>query len=94
MADRLKRYTGLPLLTIDGENTVEDGYWAYNLNEDSLEQTILQLFYEEMNDTFVTPDDVTRYLGIQPLATIPEADLGDFNQRSRKRGLKRREKAK
>ena len=48
VADRLKRYTGLPLLTIDGENTVEDGYWAYNLNEDSLEQTILQLFYEEI----------------------------------------------
>ncbi len=48
IADRLKSYTELPLLTIDGENTVEDGYWAYYLDEDSLQQTILQLFYEEI----------------------------------------------
>lgn len=39
-----------------------------------------------MNDTFVTPDDVQRYLGIQPLAVIPEGDLGDFNQDKKKRG--------
>ena len=48
IADRLKSYTELPLLTIDGENTVEDGYWAYYLDEDSLQQTVLQLFYEEI----------------------------------------------
>ena len=48
IADRLKSYTELPLLTIDGENVVEDGYWAYYLDEDSLQQTILQLFYEEI----------------------------------------------
>ena len=48
IADRLKSYEELPLLTIDGENTVEDGYWAYYLDQDSLQQTILQLFYEEI----------------------------------------------
>ena len=48
IADRLKSYTELPVLTIDGENTVEDGYWAYYLDEDSLQQTVLQLFYEEI----------------------------------------------
>ena len=48
IAERLQSYTELPLLTIDGENTVEDGYWAYYLDEDSLQQTILQLFYEEI----------------------------------------------
>lgn len=38
-----------------------------------------------MNDTFMTPDDVEKYLGIQPLATIPEGDLGDFNREEKKR---------
>ena len=28
-----------------------------------------------MNDTFVTPDDIAKYFGVQPLATIPESDL-------------------
>ena len=37
-----------------------------------------------MNDTFVTPDDVVKYLGVQPLAVIPEADLGNSTARSRK----------
>lgn len=45
-----------------------------------------------MNDTFVTPDDVARYFGIQPLATIPEGDLGDFNKSNHKK--KKRRKAK
>ena len=48
IADKLKTYTEQPLLTIDGENTVEDGYWAYYLDEDSLQETILQLFYAEI----------------------------------------------
>lgn len=39
--------------------------------------TLLARFY--MNDTFVTPDDIARYFGVQPLATIPQADLGDFD---------------
>jgi len=32
-----------------------------------------------LKDSFETPDDVAKYLGVQPLATIPEADLGSFN---------------
>lgn len=47
-----------------------------------------------MNDTFMTPDDVERYLGIQPLATIPEGNLGDFNQENKKRGLLKGKEAK
>ncbi len=47
-----------------------------------------------LNDTFVTPDDVNRYLGIQPLATIPEADLGDFNIKQNKSGLWNRLKSR
>lgn len=43
-----------------------------------------------LNDTFVTPEDVSRYLGIQPLATIPEANLGDFNQKKTRPGLRNR----
>ena len=39
-----------------------------------------------MNDTFMTPDDVQKYLGVQPLATIPEGNLGDFNREEKKRG--------
>ncbi|MBM6695209.1 capsular polysaccharide biosynthesis protein [Pseudoflavonifractor capillosus] len=34
-----------------------------------------------MNDTFVTADDLARRFGTQPLASIPEADLGSFNKR-------------
>ena len=32
-----------------------------------------------MNDTLETPDDVAKYLGIQPLTTIPEVSLGGFS---------------
>ena len=39
-----------------------------------------------LNDTFMSPDDVQKYLGIQPLATIPEGNLGDFNREEKKRG--------
>ena len=28
-----------------------------------------------LDDTFKTPDDISRYFGVQPLATIPEADV-------------------
>ena len=44
-----------------------------------------------LNDTFMTPDDLVKYLGVQPLATIPEADLGDFN-RMEKHHKKRKKK--
>lgn len=48
-----------------------------------------------MNDTFVTPDDIVKYFGIQPLATIPEGDLGDFNRQNRKKNKgKARKKSK
>lgn len=43
----MKEYTELDLLTIDGESKVEDGYIAYYLDEDSLQRTMLTLFYEE-----------------------------------------------
>ena len=47
-----------------------------------------------MNDTFMTPDDIQRYFGVQPLATIPEADLGDFGRPEKKRGFFKRKGAK
>lgn len=37
-----------------------------------------------MNDTFITPDDVERYFGVRPLASIPEGNLGDFNKKKKK----------
>lgn len=37
-----------------------------------------------MNDTFNTPDDVERYFGVRPLASIPEGNLGDFNKKKKK----------
>lgn len=46
IGEEMKEYTELDLLTIDGESKVEDGYIAYYLNEDSLQQTMLTLFYE------------------------------------------------
>ena len=36
-----------------------------------------------MNDTFVTPEDVERYLGIQPLAAIPEGNLETRRRKSK-----------
>lgn len=48
IAGRLQSYEKRPILTIDGENITEDGYWAYYLDEDSLQEAILQLFYNEI----------------------------------------------
>ena len=31
-----------------------------------------------LNDTFLTPDDLVKYLGVQPLATIPGSGSGRF----------------
>lgn len=45
----MKDYTEQDLLTIDGETKVEDGHIAYYLDNDSLEQTMLTLFYEKSN---------------------------------------------
>ena len=47
LAEKLRDYQELPELTIDGESTIEDGHVAYILDEDSLQQVILQLFYRE-----------------------------------------------
>ncbi len=49
VAQRLRDYTALPVCTIAGENLVEDGCWAYYLDEESLQQTILRLFYTELD---------------------------------------------
>lgn len=38
-----------------------------------------------MKDTIETPDDVVKYLGVQPLTTIPEGNLGGFNERESKK---------
>lgn len=42
-----------------------------------------------MNDTIVTPDDAMKYLGVQPLAVIPEGDLGNFNKKRKKPAKKK-----
>lgn len=50
LMDRLEKYTKLEPLTIDGENYLdEQGSTAYRLNEDSLKQVMIQLFYEPMS---------------------------------------------
>ncbi len=38
-----------------------------------------------MNDTLMTSDDVFKYIGIQPLAVIPEGNLGEFNKIKKKK---------
>lgn len=49
-----------------------------------------------MNDTIVTPDDTMKYLGMQPLAVIPEGDLGNFNKKTKQSssGSKKKRKKK
>ena len=42
-----------------------------------------------MNDTIITPDDTLKYLGVQPLAVIPEGDLGSFNKKRKKPSKKK-----
>ena len=44
-----------------------------------------------MNEPSVTPDDVAKYLGVQPLAVIPEGDLGDFNAHKKKKLFERKD---
>ena len=48
IGEKLKQYKQLDTLTIDGENIIENGYWAYHLDESSREATVLQLFYEKV----------------------------------------------
>ena len=47
LAEKLRDYQELPELTIAGENTIENEHVAYILDEDSLQQVILTLFYQE-----------------------------------------------
>lgn len=47
IAAKLNQYQEQPLLTIEGESKVVDGYWAYYLDEASLRETIITLFYEK-----------------------------------------------
>ena len=48
------------------------------------------IFLHITNDTITTPDDVFRVLGVQPLATIPEGDLSDYNKHAKKKKKKRK----
>lgn len=41
-----------------------------------------------VNDTFVTAEDLARRFGAQPLASIPEANLGAFNKRLKHKNKK------
>lgn len=45
LAETLTEYTGRGILTIEGESRVEDGYAAFYLEESSLRDTVLTLFY-------------------------------------------------
>lgn len=47
-----------------------------------------------MNDTIVTPDDALKYLGVQPLAVIPEGDLGAFNKKKKAKSQTKKGKKK
>lgn len=48
IGEKLKTYKQLDTLTIAGENVVENGFWAYHMDETSRQETILQLFYEKI----------------------------------------------
>ena len=45
LVETLREYSQLELLTIDGESKVENGWRAFYLDETSLQNTVLQLFY-------------------------------------------------
>ncbi len=47
-----------------------------------------------MNDTIITPDDAQKYLGMQPLAVIPEGNLGSFNHKIKKPNSKKKSSSK
>lgn len=38
-----------------------------------------------LDDTFMTPDDVSKVFGVQPLATIPEAASGEYGSDSKRK---------
>ncbi len=48
-AEKMKRYEQLDILTIDGELVLGDDLYQYILDEDSLQDVILQLYYEPLS---------------------------------------------
>ena len=44
---KIQKYTEKDILTIDGQQKVEDDHWAYYLDQDSLNNAIIELFYEK-----------------------------------------------
>lgn len=47
-----------------------------------------------LNDTFMTPDDVAKVFGVQPLATIPEAETGEYGHGHKMKYENNRKEAK
>lgn len=47
LAEKLQTYQELPVLVIEGESTIQDGHVAYILNEESIQQVMLELFYQK-----------------------------------------------
>ncbi len=47
-----------------------------------------------LNDTLVTPDDVYKYFGLQPLASVPEGNLNGKKKKSSEKGSKGSSKSK
>lgn len=45
-----------------------------------------------MNDSFVTPEDISQYFGVQPLATIPEGEFGDGSKKKHGYSYRKKEK--
>ena len=43
-----------------------------------------------LNDTFETPDDIAKYFGTQPLATIPEGEGMNGEEEKKKNALTRK----
>lgn len=50
LAEKMKDYQEGPELTIEGTNEQQGEFVAYVLNEDSLQQSILKLFYQKKED--------------------------------------------
>lgn len=46
----MSQYEDLGILTVDGENAVEEGVMAYHLDEKSLQQVMIDLFYEKIQE--------------------------------------------
>ena len=47
IADKAQTYTELPLMTVEGTLSVPEVFVEYELDQDSLQQAILELFYEQ-----------------------------------------------